>query len=543
MQSRAVFGSGVALAGQLKEARGTSAEYAKKKQSITRMNVLVRGACALKKRLAAALFNRTMLQGLLAIVFGIAAALVLPQLFGEEFATRKAASVYAPVAGQVYGNGSRDAISVLVIDDASLTQSGQTWPASYGYYARLLDALQGYKPRAVFFDIMFRDPRPDPTLALFAQRLCMLRASGTRVYLAGTPDEAGVLRVRAGLDELRGRCFEPVAITFRPDEVDKLAWSYPLETHSGSNPVGPSAALAIYDDLAKKPIDDASVPMALSWGLAPAADGLRLLAPARAVEEGERQERHEAYCRTDHGLLEIAPFGLREWLFHDAEKPVCVYHETVYGYDFASSDDVGETLLKRALTDRVVMIGTAREYSNDYVISPIHGRVPGVYLHAMALDNLLTYGPRYKHATALALRADRDHVHLFMLVAGGLLAVVAVRLAKNRIRKKVEREREPFNGLTRWVARRVGESVAWFVKRSVEIVASLALVALLLYLGQSVLNMGFLSIVDIAVFALAAEWFEWNEKLVIWLFGPEKESEDGEDAKAHVDVKEQCQQD
>ncbi|HKR45857.1 MAG TPA: CHASE2 domain-containing protein [Paraburkholderia sp.] len=505
------------------------------------MNVLVRGACALKKRLAAALFNRTILQGLLAIVFGIAAALVLPQLFGEEFATRKAASVYAPVAGQAYGNGSRDAISVLVIDDASLAQAGQTWPASYGYYTRLLDALQGFKPRAIFFDIMFRDPRPDPTLALFAQRLCALRAGGTRVYLAGTPDAAGVLRVRPGLDELRGRCFETVAITFRPDEVDKLAWSYPLETHSGSNAVRRSAALAIYDDLAKEPVANASAPMALSWGLSPASDGLRLLAPASAEEGSDASESHEAYCRTDHGLLEIAPFGLREWLFHDAEKPVCVYHETVYGYDFANADDVGETVLKRALTNRVVMIGTAREYSNDFVISPIHGRVPGVYLHAMAFDNLLTYGSRYKHATALALSADRDHVHLFILVVGGLLAVVAVRVAKNRMRKKAEHEH--LDGPMRWVARRAGESVSWFVKCTLEIAASLALVAVLLYFGQSVLNMGFLSIIDIAVFALAAEWFEWNEKLVIWLFGPEKESEEGEGANAQDAAKEQIQQD
>ncbi|MEX3919968.1 MULTISPECIES: CHASE2 domain-containing protein [Paraburkholderia] len=505
------------------------------------MNVLVRGARALKRRLAAALFNRTILQGLLAIVFGIAAALVLPQLFGEEFATRKAASVYAPVAGQAYGNGSRDAISVLVIDDASLAQAGQTWPASYGYYTRLLDALQGYKPRAVFFDIMFRDPRPDPTLALFAQRLCKLRAGGTRVYLAGTPDAAGVLRVRPGLDELRGRCFETVSITFRPDEVDKLAWSYPLETHSSSNPVRRSAALAIYDDLAKEPVANASAPMALSWGLSPASDGLRLLAPVSAEEGNDAPESHEAYCRTDHGLLEIAPFGLREWLFHDAEKPVCVYHETVYGYDFANADDVGETVLKRALTNRVVMIGTAREYSNDFVISPIHGRVPGVYLHAMAFDNLLTYGSRYKHATALALRADRDHVHLFILVVGGLLAVVAVRVAKNRMRKRVEREH--LRGPMRWVARRAGESVSWFVKCTLEIAASLALVAVLLYFGQSVLNMGFLSIIDIAVFALAAEWFEWNEKLVIWLFGPERESGEDEGANAQDAAKEQCQQD
>ncbi|SDC70921.1 CHASE2 domain-containing protein [Paraburkholderia lycopersici] len=513
------------------------------------MNAWVRGACELKNRLAAALFNRTTLQGLLAIVFGIAAALVLPQLFGEEFATRKAASAYAPVAGQAYGNGSRDAISVMLIDDASLAQAGQTWPASYGYYARLLDALGSYKPRAVFFDIMFRDARPDPTLALFAQRLCALRAAGTRVFLAGTPDEAGVLRVRAGLDELRGRCFEPVAIGFRPDEIDKLAWTYPLEAPGGEGLARRSAALAIYDDLAKQPIADASAPMALSWGLSPAADGMRSLARHEPEEGGEAHNAHDAqtsrelYCRPDHGLLEIVPFGLRELLFHDAEKPVCVYHETVYAYDFANADDEGEALLERALTGRVVMIGTARAYSNDYVISPIHGRIPGVYLHAMALDNLYTYGSSYKHAAALALRADRDHLHLFMLVLGGLLAVVAVRSAKNRMRKEEKNERKPFEGLLPWVAGRAGESALWFLKCALEIGASLVLVAVLLYLGQSVLNMGFLSIVDIAVFALAAEWFEWNEKLVEWLLGPEKHEKagEGEEARTQIAAEEKSQ--
>ncbi|QGZ60903.1 CHASE2 domain-containing protein [Paraburkholderia acidisoli] len=517
------------------------------------MNARIRGASGAtrkrKRKLGAALSKRTILQALLAIVLGIVAALVLPHVFGEEFATRKAARVYAPVAGQIYGTGSRDGISVMLIDDAALSQAGQTWPASYGYYARLLRGMQSYHPRAVFFDIVFKDARPDPALAPFVQGLCALREAGTRVYLAATPDAHGKLRVRDGLAQYAGRCFDLVAVSYSPDEIDKLAWSYPLEQRTGEGPAQRSAALAIHDDFAKRPLADARTPMALLWGLEPAADGLRLLAQpearesdaapapkapaeggeANAANEDGAPEAAEPYCRTDHGFAEILPFGPHQWLFHDAEKPVCVFHETVYAYDLANDDDEGEAMLKRALTNRVVMIGTARSYSNDYVNSPIHGRIPGVYLHAMALDNLDTFGDQYKHVAALAPSLDRDHRSLFVLVFGGLLAVVLVRVAKNCLRNEERRERDRFELSWPWAGQRTREAIVWVGMSLIEIVASIALVGILLAIGQSVFNIGFLSVVDIAVFALAAEWFEWNEKLVDWLLGPEDEARNDAD--------------
>jgi CHASE2 domain-containing sensor protein len=41
-----------------------------------------------------------------------------------------------------------------------------------------------------------------------------------------------------------------------------------------------------------------------------------------------------------------------------------------------------------------VLIGADILGSGDRIESPVHGQVPGVYLHAMALDNLLTFGGR-----------------------------------------------------------------------------------------------------------------------------------------------------
>jgi hypothetical protein len=471
---------------------------------------------------AVLLSHRTKWKAVFAIALGIVGALLLPQLFGEEFATRQAASLYAPLAGQAYGAGARARISVLLIDDTSLAQAGQTWPASYGYYARLLRGVEIYRPRAVFLDIVFRDFRPDPTFDAFAQRLCALQAAGTKVYLAATPGPDGALRVRPGLEELRGRCFEPVAVTYQPDAVDKVAWSYPLEQQGAAGPPQPSAALAIHDAFASRPLATPAGLMALSWGLTPSQDGLRRL----VVDEAEAKEGAKggeeagaaasSYCRPDHGWWEMAPFGVRNARFGDAEKPICVFHDTAYAYDLSNGGDDSETFLEHTLKDRVVMIGTARQFSNDYINSPIHGRIPGVYLHAMALDNLDHYGDNYKHAATFGLNLHADNLKLLLLIAGSLISVVIVRCLKDRARKDMEHRR-----LSLTVADAVmllREAGCWLIRSAIEIAGSLVLVVALLCFGAW-LNIGYLSIVDIAVFALAAEWFEWNERLVECLFG------------------------
>ena len=47
------------------------------------------------------------------------------------------------------------------------------------------------------------------------------------------------------------------------------------------------------------------------------------------------------------------------------------------------------------LKDRIVLIGARITGISDWHLSPVHGQVPGVILHAAAVDNLLALGPRY----------------------------------------------------------------------------------------------------------------------------------------------------
>lgn len=60
------------------------------------------------------------IQASLAIAPGIVAARVLPMVFGEESATRKAVKFHAPVEGKACGSGSHESIAILLVDDQSL---------------------------------------------------------------------------------------------------------------------------------------------------------------------------------------------------------------------------------------------------------------------------------------------------------------------------------------------------------------------------------------------------------------------------------------
>ncbi len=57
----------------------------------------------------------------------------------------------------------------------------------------------------------------------------------------------------------------------------------------------------------------------------------------------------------------------------------------------------------------------------DRVISPVYDDLPGVYLHAMAYDNLVTFGSTYK-------RADHHGLSLSSVVNGLLLLFTVVLL-------------------------------------------------------------------------------------------------------------------
>ncbi|WP_413700593.1 CHASE2 domain-containing protein [Psychromonas sp. KJ10-10] len=52
-------------------------------------------------------------------------------------------------------------------------------------------------------------------------------------------------------------------------------------------------------------------------------------------------------------------------------------------------------MLKTWVSNSIVLVGGQIDGIYDYVVSPVHGSLPGVFFHAMALDNLIVYGDAY----------------------------------------------------------------------------------------------------------------------------------------------------
>lgn len=472
-------------------------------------------------------WRRVIWESLTALIIGVVFAFLLPQIVGEEFSTRGKAKLYAPFAGQYYDDAARDQTSVLLIDSKAIKDAGEIWPPQYAYHARLLRALGRYQPSAVFLDIYFAQTRDDATLAQLRDVLCSLRKTGTHVFLGAPPDEHETL-LRPELEELVGTCFEKVALQYSPDSLDRLAWTYPLKNvQTVDGKLLRSAALAIYEDTYKHSLHADVSEMALTWGLRPADSGLRWSAHDQA------HDKAEAYCRRDFGFWELAPIGFKKLFSNDAEKPVCVFHPVLYAYDLKTNSDEEEARLKQGIQGKVVMIGTALGNNSDLVSSPLQGRIPGVFLHAMALDNLLVFGDDYRRDIHLEWPPEWNHMRLYgflILCLGAVIILPKLIVAKwrsilpLRFHPKVKnliRWRHALQALIdtpagqrRTLKKTILHLLFILLGVLLKLLLLIFLACVLVAIGQEIFNIGLMSVVDVIFFALAAEWFEWNKKFL-----------------------------
>lgn len=405
------------------------------------------------------------------------------------------AKVQAALVGGYYPDAQRDQITVLLIDDASLNDEG--WPVRYGTHARWLRNLGSvYKPRAVFIDITFTRAREDETLPSLVDALCGLHERGIPVYLAGlVDDKTHKLFVRPGLQEAQAKgCFDTVYVNYESHKVDRLVWDYALRGQHGTHGIR-TAPLAIAQDVAGLDVPEAEEAMALTWGI-----------------ENRSLRRYGEWCRrAQGGLAELIPPRLRLW-DADALKPACPYAQTVVMSELKPSTEAEEAHLHERLDGRIVMIGASLDGFNDQVATPLHGDIPGVFMHAMALDNLLTAKGNYNRAyewemppawplfwvgVATVLVAHFSHL-LFKRGARKWNAVWARRIEPDRPR--------------RWY-HKAGSAVLKVLPLVFRILATGAITMGFILLVQHVTQIGTLPLVDLALMALAAEWFEVTEKI------------------------------
>lgn len=377
-------------------------------------------------------------------------------LFGLEQATQaQSGRVGQRLMAPFHPPGGQDAIAVVLIDEATLQARQTGWPPQYSYYADMLRGVLEQQPRAVFLDIMIEQERHyDGSLAGAREAIAqMLAEHPVPVYFALS--HPGARSLFADVPGVR----EAV-----------VGWqghgkAYPLQVggehayagggrDSGAASAGKqadTAALALYREVCASdrrcPARDSLLgtarlaPMHVAWGSLPARE------PGGWGDEQVRALFGESQCLRGQpaGLgtrlrqaLSLGWDSLRSGLMprlEDDNRQRCPYFLTLGEEQLSELLPASELPLgtRGPLEDRVVFIGTQLSGINDWVDSPVHQRLPGVYLHAMALDNLLVWGGRYlRHGSQAEALLPWLHGALLSLLGGGLLVWHSQRAAQGR---------------------------------------------------------------------------------------------------------------
>jgi len=285
----------------------------------------------------------------------------------------------------VYGAPQEDITVLLLTDEALETHQRGHWPASYDFHGKVLNTLLHEKPRAVFIDFLWLSRRPEaPTHGprdgdYLIKVLQRYKSAGIPVYLAWTP------AVKQNWPELEQGLVRPVGAELDIDPVDFVSRTYPATVGADMQ----TPAFRIAQDLRpglfpQKPTE----PMDVFWGTSP-----------NEKNKWMKANKHET------GLVDTALDG-----FSGVKTPV-PFNTTLYVRDLLHQ--VAETREKvreqaaALMKDKIVLYGANLTGVNDLIFTPTRDILPGVYLHAMALDNLLHWGSEYKSALGSGLLANK----------------------------------------------------------------------------------------------------------------------------------------
>lgn len=318
-----------------------------------------------------------------------------------------------------YSSDGQQQVAVVLIDDAYLMRNNTSWPMPYGEQSKLFKRLLAYKPKAVFVDLLYSHDHsfgdPERGSQLLTNVFERYQRQGIALLLANT----GVARGEDG----QANTLAHFAAVSQPALVvwEGVDDKYPLAAQTALGAME-TPALALYRQYcqtqacAPLPKDSHAAvqlpPMALQWGLK--------LAP----EQGRIADiRHCAPPRNFllDGVMQF--FQAVFWKLDDSAQARCPYSLTLSASDLEASTAEDRALVAKLLGGRLVMVGANITSTGDLVQSPVHGQIPGIYLHAMALDNLISEGLDYDREPGNLPGLNLNWLDLLEL---GLLALIAV---------------------------------------------------------------------------------------------------------------------
>ena len=302
----------------------------------------------------------------------------------------------------LYPDTGRDKISVALIEEDTLHTLQMGWPWSYGAHARALDALLALHPRAVVVDLLFVDQRKDDTLADLAGEIRRYREAGVPLYFAAATD------VPQGAQPLRGELIAAGAKMVDPTTIlnEGMTRQYPTGGLCfGQKPadgVCRSMALTVYRDLfPDQPLVPLKGEMEIVWGM--------------------RTNTNPNFTRwlTGGSCSIDMPLPRRMWLaFFDPEavRARCPYTSYFPVEKLMMGDD--DQAIVAMTKDRIVFYGAGLEGIQDKSFTPVNGLIASVFVHAMALDNLIAFHgkPEQDVATVGPVTLDNNLAQVFAVI-------------------------------------------------------------------------------------------------------------------------------
>ncbi len=317
-------------------------------------------------------------------------ALLSADPFGMSTAADRASeNVFLRLYPILYPGAWRDQIQVVMIDEDQLplpigeAASGE-WPLAFEDHAALIQRVLAFQPKAVFVDVLF-DTQKGRDPGTFAALLRDL-PPGEPLVFASYRDPRKQQRV---IEPLRALPHTGNGALNGFVELTAPANHYQLRDENGRL----SAAAALYNatfDPAQggtKLGRNAPADMLLAWGNTVTRADARFSECAPILDTAA--SRWAAFVTAVRAGVERAfDSDARRAAGHWERLQPCPYHsETAAREVFTGA----EATLSAKFKGAYVFIGASISGSGDLVTSPVHGQLPGVYLHAMALDNLLTF--------------------------------------------------------------------------------------------------------------------------------------------------------
>jgi hypothetical protein len=386
------------------------------------------------------------------VLFGFAVLQIMLNPFGFSDLTQRYTQDVSDLlitGPYVYGTEGRKAVSVALIDEETLQTLQMPWPWDYGAHARVLDALLEYKPKAVVVDFLFVDSRPDPTLLQLVEEIARYRKAGVPLYFeGGTNLPYGEQALRPELAKTGVRILDPSIPVYNGVARQYDVTGRCFGAHPRPDGTCYSLALQVFSDVypAEK-LEPLNGMMELVWGTRNDPINTKWMTSTGAG--GARKS-----CNN-----KIAPLTRIYLAFFDpgAVQNPCPYTGEIPVVSLMQGSDDPD--IAKLATGRVVFYGGSLEGAQDKTYTPVNGLLASVFVHAMALDNLITFHgkPQQNVMTVAGTTISNNPAQILAIIP------VILVLSWLHIRRVRRRRRVAPQG-----ARNMSASLEYFFDKAIE---------------------------------------------------------------------------